>query len=443
MLPTVGPVSYSACMKILSLSPFAAPARGTVSVPGSKSINNRALLLAALAQGTSTLTGALDSDDTRIFAACLKALGFEVTHDRAAQTFTVTGCGGVLPDQGADLFVGNAGTAARFLLAMCALGTAPIRFDGVEAMRKRPMGDLISLLVHQGASVAYEGEHGFFPLTLTGNGLSGGALSLDPRKSSQQVSAALMVALFAKADTLLTLTGDIVSEPYIAMTIAMMADWGVHVNRPVPGILKVAKGQHYQAKASYAVEPDASSASYFFAAAAVTGGSVTIPNLSRRSLQGDALFVDALVSMGAKIEDDARGLTVTGPARLNGVTIDMNAISDTAPTLAAIASNASSPTLITGVEHMRWKETDRIKAMVTQLAAMGADVEERQDGMLIKPSKLARAQVATYDDHRMAMSLAIAGIANQGVDIEDPDCTSKTFPTFFEVLAALRSQSGA
>jgi 3-phosphoshikimate 1-carboxyvinyltransferase len=430
-------------MKILSLSPFAAPARGTVSVPGSKSINNRALLLAALAQGTSTLTGALDSDDTRIFATCLKALGFEVTHDRAAQTFTVTGCDGVLPDQGADLFVGNAGTAARFLLAMCALGTAPIRFDGVEAMRKRPMGDLVSLLVHQGASVSYESEHGFFPMTLTGNGLSGGALSLDPRKSSQQVSAALMVAPFAKADTLLTLTGDIVSEPYIAMTIAMMTDWGVYVDRPERGTLKIAKGQAYQAKASYAVEPDASSASYFFAAAAVTGGSVTIPNLSRSSLQGDALFVDALAAMGAKIEDDTRGLTVTGPARLNGVTIDMNAISDTAPTLAAIASNASSPTLITGVEHMRWKETDRIKAMVTQLTAMGADVEERQDGMLIKPSKLARAQVVTYDDHRMAMSLAIAGIANQGVDIEDPDCTSKTFPTFFEVLAALRSQSGA
>jgi 3-phosphoshikimate 1-carboxyvinyltransferase len=430
-------------MKTLHLPSFDNPARGTVSVPGSKSINNRALLLAALAQGTSTLTGALDSDDTRIFATCLKSLGFEVAHDRAAQTFTVTGCGGVLPDQGADLFVGNAGTAARFLLAMCALGTAPIRFDGVEAMRKRPMGDLISLLVHQGASVSYEGEHGFFPLTLTGNGLSGGALSLDPRKSSQQVSAALMVAPFAKADTILTLTGEIVSEPYIAMTIDMMADWGVSVERPEPHILKVARGQTYQAKANYAVEPDASSASYFFAAAAVTGGCVTVPNLSRSALQGDALFVDALAAMGAHVEDDARGLTVTGPAKLHGTTIDMNAISDTAPTLAAIAANASSLTLITGVEHMRWKETDRIKAMVTQLAAMGADVEERQDGMLIKPSKLRRAQVATYDDHRMAMSLAIAGIANQGVDIEDPDCTSKTFPTFFEVLADLRSQSGA
>jgi 3-phosphoshikimate 1-carboxyvinyltransferase len=342
-----------------------------------------------------------------------------------------------------NLFVGNAGTAARFLLAMCALGRVPVRFDGVEAMRKRPMGDLISLLVHQDAIVSYEGEHGFFPLMLTGNGLSGGPVTLDPRKSSQQVSAALMVAPFARSATILTLTGDIVSEPYIAMTINMMADWGVTVDRPEPSILKVATGQTYQAKASYAVEPDASSASYFFAAAAVTGGCVTIPNLSRKALQGDALFVDALAAMGARVEEDARGLTVTGPSQLNGITIDMNAISDTAPTLAAIAANASTPTLITGVEHMRWKETDRVTAMATQLRAMGADIEERQDGLLIKPSKLRNAQVATYDDHRMAMSLAIAGIANQGVQIEDPGCTSKTFPTFFDVLAALRSNSGA
>lgn len=433
-------------MHVLNLAPFAAPARGIITVPGSKSINNRALLLAALASGASTLTGALDSDDTRIFAACLQKLGFDLTHDRAGETFTVTGCDGILPippTDSTDLFVGNAGTAARFLLAMCALGHASIRFDGVKAMRKRPMGDLLSLLVHQGARVSYEGEHGFFPLTLIGKGLSGGALTLDPRKSSQQVSAALMVAPFAKADTILTLIGDIVSEPYISMTIDMMADWGVVVNRPEPGVLKVAAGQTYQAKASYAVEPDASSASYFFAAAAATGGSVTIPNLSRKALQGDVLFVDALVAMGSVCIEDGVGLSLYGPKQLNGITIDMNAISDTAPTLAAIASNASSPTLITGVEHMRWKETDRVSAMATQLRAMGADIDERQDGLLIKPSKLRKAQVMTYDDHRMAMSLAIAGIANQGVDIEDPDCTSKTFPTFFDVLAALRSQSSA
>jgi 3-phosphoshikimate 1-carboxyvinyltransferase len=433
-------------MNILSLAPFKARARGIVHVPGSKSINNRALLLAALAQGTSTLTGALDSDDTRIFAACLQALGFDVWHDIEAATFTIQGCGGQLPPVPggtADLFVGNSGTTSRLVLALCGLGTSPVRFDGVPAIRKRPMGDLVELLLAQGANVSHEGEFGYFPLTLTGNGLPGGVMQLDPERSSQQVSAALMVAPFAKSDTRIELTGTIVSEPYIAMTIDMMGDWGVSVERKTPEIMNVKAGQSYQAKASYAIEPDASSASYFFAAAAVTGGQVTVPNLSRAALQGDALFVDALAAMGATVEDDARGLTVTGPTHLHGITIDMNAISDTAPTLAAIAANASSPTLITGVEHMRWKETDRITAMATQLRAMGADIEERQDGLLIKPSKLHSAQVATYDDHRMAMSLAIAGIANQGVDIEDPGCTSKTFPTFFDVLAGLRSNSGA
>lgn len=435
-------------MQILSIEPFKASARGVVRVPGSKSINNRALLLAALADGESVLMGALDSDDTRIFAACLQELGFHVDHNRLAETFTVRGCAGILFKPRTDwphLHVGNAGTAARFLLALCALGTTMVNFDGVAAMRKRPMGDLLNLLRSQGTGAICEVDDGFFPLDLVCKGLSGGNLKLDPRKSSQQVSAALMVAPSAKTDTILTLTGEIVSEPYIAMTIQMMADWGVVVERPESSILKVASGQTYQAKPNYAIEPDASSASYFFAAAAVTGGSVTVPNLSRKALQGDALFVDALAAMGATVEDDARGLTVTGPGpgTLNGVTIDMNAISDTAPTLAAIAGNASSPTLITGVEHMRWKETDRIKAMVTQLRAMGANIDERQDGMLIKPSKLHRAQVATYDDHRMAMSLAIAGIGNQGVEIEDPGCTSKTFPTFFAVLSDLRSQSAA
>jgi 3-phosphoshikimate 1-carboxyvinyltransferase len=431
-------------METLFIASFKAPARGTVTVPGSKSINNRALLLAALAHGQSVLTGALDSDDTRIFASCLRALGFDVSHDAEAATFKVTGCGGRLPAPmggAADLFVGNAGTAARFLLALSALGLAPVRFDGVAAMRKRPMGDLLNVLASQGAKIGFEGTPGHFPLSLVGSGLPGGRLELDPQRSSQQVSAALMVAPFAKADTDLMLTGPIVSEPYMTMTIDMMADWGVTVERAEPRRLSVAAGQAYQAKSCYQVEPDASSASYFFAAAAATGGRVTIPGLSRQALQGDALFVDALAGMGAIVEESAAGLTVTGPARLHGLEINMNAISDTAPTLAAIASSASSPVLITGVEHMRWKETDRVHAMATQLRAMGADLDERRDGLLIRPATLKPAQVATYDDHRMAMSLAIAGLANEGVTIEDPACTSKTFPTFFDVLGRLRAQS--
>ncbi|GIU66626.1 3-phosphoshikimate 1-carboxyvinyltransferase [Candidatus Phycosocius spiralis] len=433
-------------METLFVPPFKAPARGLVTVPGSKSINNRALLLAALSNGPGILNGALDSDDTRIFATCLNALGFNVAHDPAAARFTVEGCGGNLPSPNgghADLFVGNAGTAARFLLALSALGSKPIGFDGVAAMRKRPMGDLLEALRAQGAIIVCEEAEGHFPLTINGAGLRGGKLELDPQRSSQQVSAILMVAPFAKANTELVLTGPIVSEPYIVMTIDMMAQWGVQVERPEPNRLVVAAGQAYQAKASYAVEPDASSASYFFAAAAVTGGKVTVAGLSRKALQGDVLFVDALVAMGATVEEDDRGLTVIGPAQLGGLEIDMNAISDTAPTLAAIAANATTPVLIKGVEHMRWKETDRIHAMATQLRAMGADLDENRDGLLIRPSRLVRTQVATFDDHRMAMSLAITGLANQGVTIIDPACTSKTFPNFFEVLAQLRHQSGA
>jgi 3-phosphoshikimate 1-carboxyvinyltransferase len=433
-------------MQTLVIPPFAQPARGTVSVPGSKSINNRALLLAALAEGTSTLTGALDSDDTRYFAACLRALGFAVAHDAAAEAFTITGCGGILPTPPTaqpDLFVGNAGTAARFLLALCALGTSPVRFDGVAAMQARPMGGLLDVLAEQGAVIACEGTPDHLPLVLTGSGLPGGTVSLDASKSSQLLSAALMVAPFARTDTTIHLTGDIVSEPYIAMTIAMMADWGVVVDWPDLRVLKIGCAQSYAAKAAYPIEPDASSASYFFAAAAVTGGEVTVRGLSRAALQGDVGFVDALAAMGARVFEGPEGLSVQGPAHLHGATLDMNAISDTAPTLAAIASNATSPVTITGVEHMRWKETDRIAAMTTQLRAMGAEIEEHRDGFTIHPARLHCAQVATYDDHRMAMSLAIAGLANAGVVIEDPACTSKTFPTFFAVLEDLRAQSSA
>lgn len=445
-------------MNILDLPRFERPARGTVSVPGSKSINNRALLLAALADGTSTLTGALDSDDTRIFASCLDALGFAVHHDREAETFTVTGCGGVAPEQPwnsdnpdgpVELHVGNAGTAARFLLSLCSFLSFPVRFTGDPAMLKRPMGDLINLLKAKGSKIVCEGDEGYFPLTIAGRGpgianlATPEHLSLDPSRSSQHVSAVLMMAPYGWGDLHLNLTGQIVSEPYIDMTIRMMLDWGALVTRPSANLINVQGFQRYRAKASYPIEPDASSASYFFAAAAVTGGKVTVRGLSRAALQGDVGFVDALASMGATVTESSIGLTVSGPKHLHGTTIDMNAISDTAPTLAAIAPFASSQVTITGVEHMRWKETDRIKAMATELAKLGAKVEERRDGLAIQPSAIHKAHIATYDDHRIAMSLAITGLAAQGVLIEDPGCTSKTFPTFFNVLENLRAQSAA
>lgn len=418
------------------------PARGLVDVPGSKSITNRALLLAALADGPSTLEGALDSDDTRIFAACLDRLGVTVVHDPARARFEIAGAGGAFANLGAELFVGNAGTAARFITAVAALGHGRYDFDGVAAMRVRPIGDLLDVLVAQGAEVTFGGERGCFPFVLHAAGLPGGDITIDARKTSQQISALLLIAPYARDDVTLHLVGDVVSEPYIAMTTAMMAAWGVSVERTTPAQIGVAHGTRYRAQ-TYRVEPDASSASYFFAAAAATGGCVGVRNLSLRSLQGDARFVRVLERMGATVWEEAGTLFVAGPERLRGIDVDMNEISDTAPTLAAIASRADRPVRIHGVEHMRWKETDRIEAMATELRRMGAKIDVARDGLTIHPGPLSLARVATYDDHRMAMSLAIAGLANAGIDIDDPGCVSKTFPTFWNVLDDLLAQSRA
>jgi len=418
------------------------PARGNVRVPGSKSITNRALLLGALAEGPSMLEGALESDDTRIFAAALASLGIAVAHDRQSETFAVAvaGAGGTIPAREADIFVGNAGTAARFITALAALGDGSYRFDGVPAMRARPVGELLDVLREQGARIACEGEPNRFPFVLRARGLPGGSLSIDAGKTSQQISALLLVAPYTRAGIALQLTGDLVSEPYLDMTCDMMAQWGVPVERRSSRELRVAPDGRYAAR-TYAIEPDASSASYFFAAAAASGGRVWVAGTSLRSLQGDSAFVHVLERMGAHVAERDGGVVVTGPERLHGIEVDMNAISDTAPTLAAIAACASGPVRITGVAHMRWKETDRIAAMTTELRKMGARVDEAPDGLTVHPGTLARVRVATYDDHRMAMSLAIAGLINDGIEIEDPSCTRKTFGTFFEVLDDLRSQS--
>ena len=416
------------------------PIRGNVRVPGSKSITNRALLLAALADGDSVLEGALASDDTQIFSGALARLGISVAHDEAHETFAVTGMGGHIAAHEADLFVGNAGTAARFITAFVALGRGTFRFDGVPAMRVRPIGELLDVLRAQGARVECTDQPNRFPFVLDANGLSGGALAIDAHASSQQLSALLLVAPYARDGIELTVTGELVSEPYVEMTCAMMAQWGVKVDRRSAREYAVASGGRYASR-HYAIEPDASSASYFFAAAAASGGRVSVANLTLRSLQGDVEFVRVLERMGAAVEERNGALIVTGPKQLRGIDIDMNAISDTAPTLAAIASRADGPVRITGVEHMRWKETDRITAMTTELRKMGARVDEASDGMTIYPGPLVRAKVATYDDHRMAMSLAIAGLLNDGVIVEDPACTSKTFETFWDVLDELRRLS--
>ncbi len=416
------------------------PIRGDVRVPGSKSITNRALLLAALADGDSLLEGALASDDTQIFSGALARLGISVAHDEAHETFAVAGMGGHIPAREAALFVGNAGTAARFLAAYVGLAHGTYCFDGVPAMRVRPIGELLDVLRTQGARVECTDQPNRFPFVLHANGLAGGALTIDAHASSQQLSALLLVAPYARDGIELTVTGELVSEPYVEMTCAMMAQWGVTVERRSAREYVVAPGGRYTSR-HYTIEPDASSASYFFAAAAASGGRVSVANLTLRSLQGDVEFVRVLERMGAVVEERDGALIVTGPKQLHGIDIDMNAISDTAPTLAAIAAFADGPVRIRGVEHMRWKETDRIAAMTTELRKLGAHVEEASDGMTIVPGPLHHARVATYDDHRMAMSLAITGLLGDGVEIEAPGCTSKTFATFWDVLADLERQS--
>jgi 3-phosphoshikimate 1-carboxyvinyltransferase len=421
-------------MHVLSIPGPAGPVHADLRLPGSKSITNRALLVAALASGESLLEHALYSEDTRIFAECLRRLGIGVDEDEAAATFRVHGRGGALDPGPADLWVGNAGTAARFITALLALGRGPYAVDGVPAMRQRPMAGLLDLLERQGSGVEWRGQPGHVPFALTGAGaLQGCEIELEASRTSQQASAILLVSPHARRDTTLRLTGAVVSPSYVEMTLRMMEDWGVSAHRESPTAFTVPAGQRYRAM-TYGVEPDASSASYFFAAAAVTGGRVRVRGLSRRSLQGDVRFVDVLERMGCAVVRGEDYVEVQGPERLRGVEVDMNDISDTAPTLAGIAPFADGPVAIRNVEHMRWKETDRVRAVATELRRMGVAVDEHRDGLTIHPGPVSPAAVETYEDHRIAMAFAVTGLRAPGIVIRDPACVGKTFERFWEIF---------
>jgi 3-phosphoshikimate 1-carboxyvinyltransferase len=428
-------------MHLLPIPAAARPVDADLRLPGSKSITNRALLAAALADGVSTLRHALFSEDTRIFAECLRRLGVPVEQDEAAATFVVHGRGGALSGDPAELWVGNAGTAARFITALLALGRGPYSVDGVPAMRQRPMAGLLDLLASQCCGVRSLGTPGHVPFALTGaGGIDGGAIELEASRTSQQASAILLVAPYARRDLTLSLTGAVVSPSYVRMTLRMMEQWGVRVRRESPTRITVPAGQRYAAR-EYDVEPDASSASYFFAAAAVTGGRVRVRGLSERSLQGDVRFVDVLEAMGCTVTREADAVEVRGPARLRGVDVDMNDISDTAPTLAAIAPFADGPVRIRNVEHMRWKETDRVSAVATELRRMGVAVDEHRDGVTIHPGPVGPAEVHTYDDHRMAMAFSVTGLRAPGIVIRDPACVGKTFESFFDLFFGMMDGS--
>jgi 3-phosphoshikimate 1-carboxyvinyltransferase len=401
-----------------------------VAIPGSKSITNRALLIAALAAGRSHIENALFSEDTHWFSTCLQQLGIAVESDEHAATFQVVGTGGPIPAAQADLFVGNAGTAARFITALLALGQGAYRMDGVPRMRERPMGELLTVLRNVGITIEFEGKPYYMPYTLRGSGFRGGHIRLKATQTSQQLSALLMVAPYAQEDTVFEIDGDLVSRSYISMTCRIMEDFGVLVTRRSSTSFAVQAGQRYQPQ-RYMIEPDASNATYFFAAAAITGGRVRVNHLSHGSSQGDAHFVDVLAAMGCRVTAGKDFLEVEGPRQLHGVDVDLNDMSDTVQTLAAIAPFANSPVTIRNVEHIRWKETDRIEAVCTELRRLGVTVEEYPDGMTIYPGTVSPAAIETYDDHRMAMAFAVPGLRVPGIVIKHPECTRKTFPNFF------------
>jgi 3-phosphoshikimate 1-carboxyvinyltransferase len=390
--------------------------------------------MAALADGKSHLDGILDSQDTQVMVESLRRLGINVSHDASACTAQIDGCVGRPPAASANLWLENSGTSIRFLSALACLGSGEYRLDGNSRMRERPIGDLCEGLNALGANAVCELGNGCPPVLVKDSQLQGGAAHVGAEKSSQFLSALLMAAPAAKTPVELVLKGGLVSEPYVDMTIRMMSAFGVNVDQTVSRQYRIVP-QTYRGT-DYEVEPDASAASYFFAAAAILGGEVTVQGLSRDSLQGDVRFVEVLEQMGCKIRWAESSITVYGRP-LRGVDVDMNEISDTAQTLAAVAPFASGPTRIRNVAHIRHKETDRINAVASELRRLGINVEEQTDGLTIHPGPLRPATIETYDDHRMAMSFALIGLKVPGIRIANPQCTAKTYPRFFDDLKAL------
>jgi 3-phosphoshikimate 1-carboxyvinyltransferase len=423
----------------LEISPAAGGIAASVSVPGSKSITNRALVLSALAKSADGchLRGVLRSEDTEVMIACLAKLGFRLEMDwRKSEVLIGSHSHRIIPEPAAELFVANSGTSMRFLCAMVALGTGGYRLDGVPRMRERPIEDLLAALRQLGADAQCELGNGCPPVTIESHGLVGGSVDIRGQTSSQYLSALLMIAPFTRSGVEIRLVGPLVSEPYIAMTLRMLEHWGAKVDRLAPEVFHVEPGLLGEVK-EYAIEPDASAASYFFAVAAILQGRVTVLDLPENSLQGDVHFVDVLEQMGCRIEKCAAGITVHG-GPLRGVDVDMNAISDTVMTLGAVACFAEGPTTIRNVAHIRHKETDRIAALATELRKVGAAVEESADGLKITPRPLHGAGIDTYNDHRMAMSMALIGLRVPGMVIRNPGCVAKTYPGFWRDLEKLR-----
>ncbi|MBW2484127.1 MAG: 3-phosphoshikimate 1-carboxyvinyltransferase [Deltaproteobacteria bacterium] len=407
--------------------------KAEVTVPGSKSITQRALIAAALADGESILHGPLESEDTRYTADALEQMG--VTVDKLIDRWIVRGNGGQIATPDKEIFLGNNGTATRFLTSVASLGAGTFRISGDERMAERPILPLVQALEGWGVDIVSIRKNGCPPLLIKAHGLSGGKTILPEGKSSQYLSSLLLVGPYARQQAELDVEGEILSLPYVIMTLAVMESFGIKVEvNEALNSYKIPRGT-YGAK-EYAIEGDASNASYFYAAAAVTGGEVTVPNVPVPSLQGDAAFVALLARMGCQINKTGDGLTVSGPEELRGITIDMGDMPDVVPTLAVVASQAKGRTTIKNIAHLRIKECDRLHVMAVELAKMGARVQELDDALIIEgkdpEASMHGAEISTYNDHRIAMSFAVAGLAVPGVKVLGEECVAKSFPDFWE-----------
>ena len=419
----------------LTLSPIQ-KISGSVVLPGSKSLSNRILLLSMLAEGKTEIQNLLDSDDVRRMVEALETLGIQLEENRAENLITVSGTSGIIPVKEATLMLGNAGTAIRPLTAALTLGHGRFVLDGVQRMRERPIIDLVNGLSQLGANLRCINGTDCPPVEVIADGLPGGITRLSGAISSQYLTAILLAAPYADKEVQIEITDKLVSVPYVEMTLRLMQSFGVSVNHENFRLFHIPR-QTYRSPGNIFVEGDASSASYFLAGAAITKGTVTVKGCGTDSLQGDARFAEVLGKMGAKVEWEPQQVKLTGNS-LNGIDVDMNQMPDAAMTLAVAALFASGPTAIRNIYNWRVKETERLKAVSTELRKLGAEVEEGYDYLVIQPpEQIRKVEIDTYDDHRMAMAFSLAACGESPMTINNPGCVSKTFPGYFEVLDGL------
>ena len=405
--------------------------QATITVPGSKSYTNRALLIAGLTDGECRLEKPLVSDDTKYMTRALKAFGIPVQEEKEA--FLISGKGGKLSFPGEDIFIGNAGTTMRFLTTFSALAPGKTRLDGDERMRERPLADLLDCLTQMGVKAVSANGNGCPPIDIEGGEVPGGEVQLAGDKSSQYLTSILLSAPYFKNDTCIHIQGDLTSKSYADITLDIMKTFGVHVDNESYQHFKVKAGDRYKAQ-TYRVESDWSRASYLLAAGAVTGGEVTLTDINPHSVQGDAQFTSVLEKMGCLVEKKSHSLHIKGNP-LRGISINMNNMPDAVQTLAVTALFAEGETVIQGIGNLRIKETDRISALANELSRLGAEVETGEDFLIIRPGDYKGAEIETYNDHRMAMSFAVAGLKIPGTRIKNPKCVEKSFPDFFKRFA--------